>query len=74
MLALDKRISDPREKVSLATEGKLEAVCVDCPELPYFNLSLEVKQTNGKAIRVVDYASAGSTFDQESECAAWLER
>ena len=74
VLALDKRISDPRAKVSLDAGGKLEATAVDCPELPYYNLSLAVKQTDGSLLRVVDYASAGSTFDDESECAAWLER
>ena len=74
VLALDKRISDPHAKVLISESGKLEAVSVDCPELPYYNLSLKVKQTDGSYIRVVDYASAGSTFDDESECAAWLER
>ena len=68
VLALDKRISDPRAKV------ELEATFVDCPELPYYNLSLAVKQKDGSILRTVDYASAGSTFDDESECAAWLER
>ena len=73
-LALDKRISDPRAKVFLPEHGKVEAVDVDCPELPYTNLSLCVKQTDGSLLRVVDYASAGTTFDENSECAAWLER
>lgn len=74
VLAADKRISDPHAKVSFVTDGKLETCTLDCTELPYYNLSLGVKQTDGKLLHVVDYASAGSTFDDESECAAWLER
>ena len=74
VLALDKRISDPREKVLLDTEGRLEATSAECTQLPYFNLSLKVKQKDGSTLHMVDYASAGSTFDEESECAAWLER
>jgi len=73
VLALDKRISDPRAKVSLDTENALEYSVLPC-ELPYYNLSLGVKQKDGSLLHVVDYASAGSTFDGESECAAWLER
>ena len=73
-LAIDKRFADPYAKVSLAESGKLEAAPVDCPELPYFNLSFEVKQTDGSILRVVDYASAGSTFNSDSESAAWLTR
>ena len=74
VLGVDKRISDPRAKVSFDESGKLEARTVPCPELPYYNLSLEVKQKDGSYLRVVDYASAGTTFDDESECAAWLVR
>lgn len=74
VLALDKRISDPRAKVSLNECGKLEASELECDALPYYNLSLGVKQKDGSIIHVVDYASAGSTFDDESECAAWLEK
>lgn len=73
VLALDKRISDPREKVVLDSENALEYCVLPC-ELPYYNLSLGVKQKDGSLLHVVDYASAGSTFDDESECAAWLER
>ena len=72
VLALDKRLSDPRQKVDLATDGKLEAAAVECTALPYFNLSLAIKQTDGSLLHAVDYASAGSTFDEQSECAAWL--
>ena len=73
-LAIDKRISDPRAKVAIPDSGKLETVAVVCPELPYYNVSLGVKQTDGSILRVVDYASAGTTFDENSECAAWMER
>ena len=73
VLALDKRISDPRAKVVLDSENALEYCVLPC-ELPYYNLSLGVKQKDGSLLHVVDYASAGTTFDNESECAAWLER
>lgn len=74
VLALDKRISDPHAKVAVDTSGRLEVCELECTELPYYNLSLGVKQKDGNLLHVVDYASAGSTFDDESECAAWLER
>jgi len=74
VLALDKRISDPRAKVLLPESGKLEFCELECDALPYYNLSLGVKQKDGSILHVVDYASAGTTFDNESECAAWLER
>ena len=72
-LAADKRISNIGERV-LLPHGKVEAQSRDCPELPYYNLSLALRQTDGRELRVVDYASAGSTFDKASECAAWLTR
>ena len=72
-LAADKRISDPDAKVFLPC-GKIEAEMTECAELPYYNLSLALKQTDGSVLRVVDYASAGSTFDEESKCAAWMAR
>ena len=74
ILATEKRLCDPRAKVSLATHGKIEACELAADALPYFNLSLGVKQTDGNLLHVIDYASAGSTFDDHSECAAWLER
>ena len=67
VLALDKRISDPRAKVSLDKSGRLEACELECAELPYYNFSLGVKQKDGSLLHVVDYASSGSTFDAESE-------
>ena len=74
VLAADKRISDLRARVNLPPSGTITATAVDCPELPYVNLSLALEQADGSLLRVVDYASAGSTFDEDSECAAWLTR
>ena len=35
-------------------------------------LALELKQKDGSAVRVIDYASAGKTWGEESRMAAWL--
>ena len=37
-------------------------------------LCLEFKDANGKPVRLIDYASAGKTWSEESRCAAWLRK
>ncbi len=76
VLALDKRVDDPDMKIDLAYDenGKVEVNTAPCEALPYYNLSLKVKQKDGSERHFVDYASAGSTFDKDSTMAAWVER
>ncbi len=76
VLALDKRADSPDRKLKLLYdgEGRLDARNVPCDKLPYFSLSLKVKETDGSEVHFVDYASAGSTFDNESVMAAWITR
>ncbi len=73
VLALDKRICDPRQEISIDREN-IEAAPISCDALPYHSISLGVKQKSGDMLHFVDYASAGSSFDEDSECAAWLEK
>ncbi len=75
-LALDMRVDTPYRKLKLAIGdgGRLETRDLPCGKLPYFKLSMKIKQTDGSEVHFIDYASAGSTFDKESECAAWIER
>ncbi len=73
ILALDKRVADPEQEVSFEA-GTLSAVPVACDSLPYYALSLEIMQADKTPLHFIDYASAGSTFDEQSLCAAWLKR
>ena len=45
-----------------------------CPEIRDAHLCLETVLTDGTKVRLVDYASAGKTWTDESRCAAWLYR
>ncbi len=76
VLALDKRVDDPDRVVDFAldTDGKLAVTCAPCETLPYYSLSLKAKQRDGSEVQFVDYASAGSTFDEKSKMAAWIKR
>lgn len=43
-------------------------------EIPDARLCVELRQTGGGSVRLIDYASAGKTYAADSACAAWLER
>ncbi len=76
VMALDMRVDTPYRRLNLAYDenGRVEYRHVSCGKLPYFNLSLKVKERDGREVHFIDYASAGSTFDKESVMAAWIER
>ncbi len=71
VLAADKRITDP-DAILDVVEGTQKAVY--CPEIREAELCLEVTLANGEKARLIDYASAGKTWSEESRCAAWLKR
>ncbi|MBE6703453.1 MAG: hypothetical protein E7585_08620 [Ruminococcaceae bacterium] len=76
VLAADKRITDPDAVLDVAVDEKGYAASreVYCPEIRDAHLCLEVALTSGEKVRLIDYASAGKTWTEESRCAAWLYR
>lgn len=76
VMALDQRVDTPygKKALKIGEGGRLEARKVPCGKLPYVNLSLKIRTEDGEEAHFIDYASAGSTFDKESVCAAWIER
>ena len=76
MLASDRRISDPEAAHPIVCDknGSVESRICDCSEIPDHELCVELQQHGGTAVRLVDYASAGKTWDEDSKCAVWLYR
>jgi DUF1680 family protein len=76
VLAADKRITDPDAVLDVAVDQKGIAASreVYCPEIRETHICLEVALTDGTKVRLIDYASAGKTWTEESRCAAWLYR
>lgn len=70
VLSADKRITDPDSIIDIVCDS---AKKVYCPEIRDAKLCLEFSDVNGKKVRLIDYASAGKTWSEESRCAAWLK-
>ncbi len=76
VLAADKRITDPDAVLDIRCDenGMVSEQFAHCPEIPDHKLCREVELTNGETVRLIDYASAGKTWTEESRMAAWLRR
>jgi hypothetical protein len=77
VMAADKRITDPDAVLDIAVDEKGYAatkVLDYCPEIRDAQLCLEVALTDGSKVRLIDYASAGKTWSEESRVGAWLYR
>ena len=74
VLAADKRICDPDGKYDVLCDenGWIDANKVYCPEIKEAHICFEIPLTNGEKIRLIDYASAGKTWTDESRTGAWL--
>ncbi len=74
VLAADKRITDPDSVLDVVCDkdGFVDAKEVSCPEIKEAHICFEVPLASGETARLIDYASAGKTWDEESRCAAWL--
>ena len=76
MLAGDARLGrNPAEPVRVAVgpDGYVEeAEPADCAEIPDSRICLALRETDGKVLRLINYFSAGKTWDSASECAVWL--
>jgi len=75
VLAADKRIADPDGVIDVLCDegGRVEFRKVDCPEIKDAHICLELPTPDGR-VRLIDYASAGKTWTDESRCAAWIYR
>lgn len=69
VFARDARLNEGFEPVDVDADN-LDAVVCDTDVKA--NLALSIKQTNGKAFKVIDCASAGKTWSEESEYEVWL--
>ena len=76
VLAADKRITDPDRvfDIRCAEDNTVNGQSVCCHEIPESKICMCVELTDGEHIRLIDYASAGKTWTDESRCAAWLRR
>ena len=76
VLAADRRVTDPEAVLDIACDEKgcVQAELAECPEIPEARICLSVPLADGARVRLIDYASAGKTYDEESKCAAWLYR
>ena len=76
VLAADKRITDPDAVLDAVCDeqGFVEAKEVLCPEIKEAHICFEIQLKSGEKARLIDYASAGKTWSEESRCAAWIRR
>ena len=76
ILAADARITDPRAVIDVKCDknGSAKGEKKFCPEIPEALECIELTKENGEKVRLIDYSSAGKTWDKTSMCAAWLRR
>ena len=77
ILAIDRRAGvDPKASVSIKfnEDGTVDGKILLNKVIPDAELTVSVPTTDGDELILIDYASAGKTFDKESTHAAWLKR
>ena len=76
ILAADARITAPRAVIDIKCDknGSAKGEKKFCPEIPEALECIELTKENGEKVRLIDYSSAGKTWDKTSMCAAWLRR
>ena len=78
MLAADARLGrDPDSAFPVAFDenGVVAGTApAECPEIPEARLCLSLPTADGGALRLIDYASAGKTWESDSRCAVWMSR
>ena len=74
VLAADRQITNPDRVLDVISDanGFVDAKKVLCPEIKEAHVCFEVPLKSGKTAKLIDYASAGKTWDEKSRCAAWL--
>ena len=74
VLAADARLGFDEKKtlrIPADADGRVKAREAECPEIPDCDLCVEVETADGD-MRLIDYSSAGKTYDDSSRFAAWL--
>ncbi len=76
VLAADKRVTDPDAVLDIKCNenGIVAGVFAYCTEIPEHKFCCEVELSSGEKVRLIDYASAGKTWGEDSRMAAWLRR
>jgi DUF1680 family protein len=76
VLAADARLVDPRSMIDIDcnTDGLAKGELVYCPEIRDSIICVELNTVSGEKVRLINYSSAGKTWEKDSECAAWLYR
>lgn len=76
VLSADNRITAPDRVLDVICDemGFVDANKTACPEINEAHICFEMPLTSGEKIRLIDYASAGKTWTDESRCAVWLKR
>lgn len=76
VLAADKRITNPDAVLDILCDnnGIVAERFAYCPEIPEHKICREVNLPDGSTVRLIDYASAGKTWTDDSRMAAWLRR
>lgn len=75
ILAADARLGcDPTQSVDIAfdQDGHVAETILQHRDIPDCEVCLSVPQKDGSALKLVDYASAGKTWDEASLYAAWI--
>lgn len=74
MLAADKRIADPDKVYNpiINDRGEVLAKQVYCPEIKEAHICFELQLKDGGTLRLIDYASAGKTWSDDSRMAVWI--
>ncbi len=77
ILAADRRMNtDPNETfaVKFNNDGTVDGKIIPNKEIADAGLTVEIPTEDGSCLRLIDYASAGKTFDSRSTYAAWLKK
>ncbi len=74
VLAADARLVDPYAPIKIACneQGETDGTPVYCPEIAGTELCIELAKEDGEKVRLINYSSAGKTWEKDSACAAWL--
>ncbi len=76
VLAADKRVTNPDAVLDIKCDenGIIDSAFAYCTEIPEHKICCEVELSSGEKVRLIDYASAGKTWTDESRMGAWLRR
>lgn len=76
VLAADKRLTDPEQVLDIVCDevGFVDAKEIVCAEIKEAHICFEVPLESSEKVKLIDFASAGKTWSDESSCAVWLKK